>query len=434
MFRQLFLFLLIIPSILFGQSNYKKATLITAKGDTLNGYINYKEWHQNPSSIFFKQFSEEANIQTFTTDNTTSFSITGYESYASYTVSISTDEIRFRNLTEQADTGTITKKVFLKEILKGDRVNLFSYKDKIKGRYYILKNRETTPKELLLIKTLKEQQANTQEIFKQQLVSLAIEYGIYSDDLNHKIQNTYYSEDDLKRVLSRFNTINDVQATTGMAKKKIRTFVGIGMASMKLNYTGPSWVTIDRLTDNGTDKYKEEVTTPNVSPRFSGGIEFYFNPEIRRTTIRMEVSAFHIKSTTKSYYRYNSVTDDENENTYKLEAWNFSLTPQLLHNIYNTEKFKSYLGVGIAFNYLHQTENSLEKKRMNQPYSEVTVDNKYFTFKPTNLSVQARLGVQVKQRYDLSLLCGNHTEYILSSTSSLRGALLAFSFAYFLNK
>ena len=37
-----------------GQKNFKPAILVKAAGDTINGYINYKEWDKSPGIIEFK--------------------------------------------------------------------------------------------------------------------------------------------------------------------------------------------------------------------------------------------------------------------------------------------------------------------------------------------------------------------------------------------
>ena len=36
--------LLLLPLLSIAQSNYKSGYVVTLKGDTLRGYINYKEW------------------------------------------------------------------------------------------------------------------------------------------------------------------------------------------------------------------------------------------------------------------------------------------------------------------------------------------------------------------------------------------------------
>jgi len=43
------LFLAVIaPAVLFAQSNFKSGYIVMPKGDTVKGYIDYREWDNNP--------------------------------------------------------------------------------------------------------------------------------------------------------------------------------------------------------------------------------------------------------------------------------------------------------------------------------------------------------------------------------------------------
>jgi hypothetical protein len=46
------------------------------------------------------------------------FSINGYESYSKFVVLVSLNEVSFHNLNESADTTSVTKAVFLKNLLE----------------------------------------------------------------------------------------------------------------------------------------------------------------------------------------------------------------------------------------------------------------------------------------------------------------------------
>ena len=46
--------LFLLPLLSIAQANYKSGYVVTLKGDTLRGYINYKEWGRNPKDIDFK--------------------------------------------------------------------------------------------------------------------------------------------------------------------------------------------------------------------------------------------------------------------------------------------------------------------------------------------------------------------------------------------
>lgn len=435
MFTRLFsLLLLIAPLSLVAQRNYKEAIIVTDKGDSLKGFINYREWYHNPETIVFKPSLDDANSETFTSQNTSWFTIPGHVSYTRYTVSISMNEIEFGKLTQEADTTSIIKSVFLKDLVKGDRVDLYAYRDKIKERFYIHAKNQTGPQELVYRKTLKEMQEQTEEAFKQQLSAIAIKAGILTTELTQRIQFANYSSSDLKKLASKFNSKNEEERTRISEKQRsLTSFAGIGLSFYNVKYIGKNLITVDRLDGTGSDKFRDQVTTQGISPRFSAGLDFYINRAIRRVVIRTEISATSLRSTTKSYYKYSEFSQAENENTYTFSAWNFSLSPQLIFNFFNTNKnVKAYIGGGAAFNFLKVGENTLKKEPFNQPGRTATSDNDYVGLKKTNLSVIGRLGVQLVQHIDCSFIWSSPMELsnVATGSESMKVGVFGFSVAY----
>ncbi len=45
---------LLLPFFSHAQDNYQPGAVVTLKGDTIHGYINFKEWEINPRSISFQ--------------------------------------------------------------------------------------------------------------------------------------------------------------------------------------------------------------------------------------------------------------------------------------------------------------------------------------------------------------------------------------------
>ena len=50
----LILLLVIIPEFVFSQSNYYEGYVVKNNGDTLKGYIDYRNWEYSPVSFNFK--------------------------------------------------------------------------------------------------------------------------------------------------------------------------------------------------------------------------------------------------------------------------------------------------------------------------------------------------------------------------------------------
>lgn len=425
--------LLTAVTLLNAQSNYKEGNVVTNNGTMLKGYINYKEWHRNPDRIQFKPDRENTDAQTFTVDSIAAFSITGYESYTRYTIPVSMDEINFENLKETIDTTTVTKAVFLKEIAKGDRIDLYSYTDEIKVRYFILAKRQTIPYELIYRKLLKNGQEITQASYKQQLSGLAHNYGVLTADLDSRISKANYSGGDIKNIVSKINTQNENDSSAATSKKKkLDFFVGAGIAMSTMHYTGETLLLSDGLDDMGQFKFKDKVTTHSYLPLLSAGADVYINPDIRRLIIRAEMSATNIKSTVKSYYKFNTLSDEE-ENTYKYASWNIGFSPQLIFNMYNTQKLKWYAGAGFLLNYILNTKNSLER-RYSQTGELISINNEYLKLTEFEMNAIIRSGLRINDQFDLSLFWTSPSEYCLTVGQSIKTSIFSFSVLYFLSK
>src|SRR6185436_17537868 len=66
--------------LLFAQSNFIPGSITKSAGETLNGFIDYKEWSKNPSAISFKKSLDETT-SSYSVEDLLGFEITGKEKY-----------------------------------------------------------------------------------------------------------------------------------------------------------------------------------------------------------------------------------------------------------------------------------------------------------------------------------------------------------------
>ena len=433
--------LLIAIFILFSfqslaQSNYKPGAVVTTKGDTLKGLINYRGWFQNPEHIEFRP-ALDGKEQAFTPQNIVWFSVEGFGSYWSFIVPVSLNKLEFAELTIEMDTTYVEKAVFLKEILRGDRVTLFSFQDKIKKRFYIQQAGKDLPLELKYGKTVRELQEFKHEIFKDQLRRIAVRESLLTSTTEKLIQFASYSEADLKKIANSFNTRQEVTVRMRQhSGKRVGYFINAGINNHRLEYTGNSLITIDRLTPTGSDKFKEKVTTQSILPIMAVGADFFTNPVTRKLIIRTELSVFQPKSQTVSYSKDNYITDDEDENTYRLSLLNISLSPQLIYNFYTTNSFAAYGGAGFIVSLLKASENRVEQKPLNQGTTAVFVMEDYLHIRSSFLAPVARAGIQLFKQVDCSIVWIPPMNYSADrgNLRSAKGKQLIFSVGYLINR
>src|SRR6185437_5859689 len=192
-----FLFVLLLPLSSFAQSNFKPGYVITLKGDTLRGFIDYKEWDKNPVKISFKNNSGDNRTEIFTTENARQFVVSGAECFKRFTVHVSQDQVELASVKQGADTSFITAKVFLRLLSAGKNISLFSYTDKIKTRYYILDGVEERPQELVYrvyYSAGNSTMLQTENRFRSQLEYLSSKHNVKNSTLESKLIYTEYQE------------------------------------------------------------------------------------------------------------------------------------------------------------------------------------------------------------------------------------------------
>jgi hypothetical protein len=134
--------LLLSPVYVTAQSNYHKGAVVTKNGQTLTGYINYREWEENPKLIEFKNSTDDKTAQSLYPAGVKTFVIDGFEKYYTYTGSISLNKTRFPDLAEGHDTSSLYGSFFFKMVTSGERLTLYTFTDSLKTRCFIQEQNE----------------------------------------------------------------------------------------------------------------------------------------------------------------------------------------------------------------------------------------------------------------------------------------------------
>ncbi|HJP61944.1 MAG TPA: hypothetical protein VJ844_00795, partial [Mucilaginibacter sp.] len=261
-FFTILLILTAFPAILFAQSNYKPSYVITLKGDTLKGYIDYREWDVTPDTIHFKKAVEDKTFAEYGPRDLGSFNIDGLESYQRYEGPVSTDPTAPDQVGIDRDTSFTTVIAFFKVLEKGKNLALYSYKDKLKERFFIGQSPDYFPREL----TFRLTHSNTEYTFRRQISAISRKIGEWNEDLETRISKSDYIETDILDLVSRINHI-----TTAQYKKSHPGAVGYQLfAGLGLDITS-------KLPD-GQYQYTAAGRHTSVLPVISGGIDFFANP------------------------------------------------------------------------------------------------------------------------------------------------------------
>lgn len=343
------LLFVLTPFLLNAQKNFQPGYIVNLKGDTISGFINYKEWGNNPTSIQFKTANNDAAEKEYGVNDLFFFNIKGKESYLRSVVKISLHPVKIDKLGSR-DTAWKIDTVFLKVLHSGKLASLLSYTDQLKERFYILEAGKNEPEELIMREYLKEGSMSlvSEQGYKIQIRNLIYKKGFFSNDLSEKIEEAAYEEDNLKKLIILINeTTNKFQA----ADKKVKRgfwFAGAGVQRNFLDFVGDHIMARNPHTSQSS-----------LMPRVSAGIDLFPNPNVGKLFYRIEAGyQFNRSSITTSL-------PDNEKAIFTLQGSTFSLRSQLNYTLYNTPKIKIPVGAGLVFSYSNYSKNQFKKKYSN---------------------------------------------------------------------
>jgi len=378
---------LLMPLFSLAQSNYKPGYVVTLKGDTIHGLIDYRDWDSNPNSINFKTASASQTPQSFTPADIAYFNIENVDAYQTYTGKISTDVTDIDKLSVR-DTGSRVAMVFLKVLQKGKNVELFSYSDKVKNRFFIGESPNYAPVELEYRVYVKNQTGETvnENTYLKQLFALANKYNALDDDLEKTFQTENYSSWLILKIVSKIN-----KTSKSDYKKSVNDNSGIRLfASAGLNVT--------TISPNTSSAYYAAGGKSNTSFGATAGlgIALLTNANTGRFQIRAEASV----STAKYSSLYENKVEPYIGVKASFDALMITVTPVIIYNFYNAENFKIYGGAGLVVGYDTYTNAVFGPQNTNDNFYGTETNNAY-GFRNVEACFTIKAGVQFSKKWEI---------------------------------
>lgn len=366
-----------LPSIVFAQSNYHEGYVLKNNGDTVKGFINYREWERSPKKIDFKLNINSGKATAYDAVAIKGFGIYGMERYISFIGTVTMAPNDFPNLSTGVDTSKQVDTLFLRQVTTGKYLTLYANKDAVKSRLFIA-DPGGVPTELIYY-TYYDGNNNvvSSPQYKGQLLLYMNKTSPNNKRLFSEINTTSYNYADLEKVVDH---INGLSYNNGLNN---RFFWGIA-----LNMT---------TAEENLANYDNFIPKKSTSqtPKISWGVDFFNNPRVQHLIFRVEVSASYITPR----FNYNSPSYNL---LYEYNQYTASITPQVLVNLYNKDNFKIYIDGGWAFNFSAYSNNKSIGNYYGDPTLGATtpVKNPY-KLEPywSNFPLQA--GVVVNKRWEV---------------------------------
>jgi len=363
--RSLFIALFIaFPVIIFAQPNYHEGYVLKNNGDTLRGYVNYREWAYSPSSVEFKRNKTNNEVLEFTPQTIKGFQVTGFETYVSYVGLISMNKNIFPDIPSNLDTNRQQGAIFLKQLVTGDHITLYFNNQVGKNRFFIAEKNDV-PIELKYFEYYGTSKSDEvyDNLFRGQLLLLIYKYNNGDQKLIGKLEEVRFEQPDLEHIVDLINN-NDPNKPVnriGSEKRvsKIRFFGGIGanITTTKYVYLASTTGSSNGLAGETFNMNYYSLHSYTLSPKINWGIDIFTNPNVQQLIFRAELSYSYANA------EFNQNINEVNGTPSAIYSFSFtqystSLTPQFLYNVYNTDKLKIYLDAGATLNFLSYSNNS----------------------------------------------------------------------------
>jgi hypothetical protein len=405
--KQLFTLIILCPFFALAQSNYKPGYVVTLKGDTIKGLVNYKDWGKNPKQIGFKTNLNASKTETYSTANASAFAVNGYEYYKRYTGSISEDAVETNYLSRGIDTTSKTDTVFLRAISRGKNVTLYEYADVLKERYFI-SGGNSTPVELayhVFFDPAVNAKVSKQRGYMQQLQSLALTYQPQNASLAEEISNINYTAEEIKKIVAEINgggsgTPSSGTSFTAENHGGARLFIGLGVDNTNVRFTG-------------SNDFTSLGASSSIFPEINFGADLFLNKDVGNLIIRTTLSI----TGDKPSFTYTSTGSFPYTTVLNFNQYSAMLQPQLLYNIYNTNPMKFYLSAGFSINLSKYTKMVYYRTNANgttTPGSIISITEPIQP-RPVSFSGVTKIGLVLSNKIDINI--GYTLPYLIDNES-----------------
>jgi hypothetical protein len=250
LFHVLFLF----AFDLFAQRNYVPAVITTQQGDSLRGFVDYRNWNVSPSEIRFKTSLTDENDQHFGPGEIKGFRLAEPNAtYISYQVKMDITRQDAQVLDRVMEREIQDTLVFLKVLTTTDNYNLYTYVDKhVRDHYlYDISGKAETMTVLEYVKAYVSNSAGNgifeDKAYQKQLAELFKDCPA----IKKHASRVSYSEIDMLNLFLGYDDCKHPSDKPFVKKKEENRFVfGLlaGFSANSYKFTGESYSTFKGAT------------------------------------------------------------------------------------------------------------------------------------------------------------------------------------------
>lgn len=341
---------LTLMQISFSQKNYLPGYIITLKGDTLQGFIDYRDWRINPEIIYFK---EKTNSQenSYTPVTINEFKVFG-QIYVSAIVNSEISSPHAGNLEFAPTLHLKIDTTFLQTVFKANK-SLFYFRNNYGNENFYI--RQNTQYELLVYKKYLKKREGKNVITENN--KYLGQLTIYLSDcvsIQSKIRITKYDEKSLKKLFQYYHECTQSEILYQKDENKIVTDIGI-LAGVSISF-------LDFKCDEYIFDAYEYLVNANYSQSNNFTAGMFFDVILHGNQGKWSIYNELLYTTYGFHYRYD---DFEDENRYTITTTEIGYSYIKINNFmrfkYPIGSFYLFLNAGISngfaikvINYKHE--------------------------------------------------------------------------------
>ena len=362
--KLLIILLVALPTVIFAQTNFHQGYVVKSNGDTVKGYIDYREWDITPVSIDLKANLNDSQVVQYKVADTKGFGIKGFETYITYSGLISHDKNHFPDLPTAPDTSKMQATIYLRLISTGSYLSFYSQADNGKTRYFVADGTDA-PVELRYNSYYTDQrEVVDRPFFRGQLIYYINKYAPTKTGLTSQAEVAAFESDQIGNIIDKINGASTVRTNGQAQSERVRWHLGAGAL----------------LT------YSKDASFISIYPHVNAGFDLFNNPNVQQFMFRADFSLFG--ATKRQYYYASSATSSALLST---DQYTFAITPQVIYNIYNTDKLKVYIDGGISLNFSAYS---------NSEFAGQPLDKSSLNLKTVWFSTPLQTGVVINKKWE----------------------------------
>ena len=314
------------------QKNFLPGSVINATGDTLRGFIDYRNWEKNPDKIVFRETLTGAD-KYYTPLTCTRFLVSD-EVYESATVDIEVSPEKLADLSWEATPLIERGAFFLQTLIHGHKSLLYLRDEKGKDQFYI---RQGSNIELLVHKKYIRKSDGKRLVYENN--NYLGKLRLYFQDcstIQDRLQRVIYEKQSLKKLFDFYYSCTQSEVTFKKEVEKLSLETGVVVGA---SYTS--------LTFNGYfyDYLVEATFDPSVN--FTGGM--FLNVVLPRNLKKLSL---HNELIVTSFLMKGRYEDYIDEDRYEVHTSMIGSTHLKMNNMVRFTFLLSnpsiYLNVGVS--------------------------------------------------------------------------------------